>query len=113
MRSNVGRETSPEARLRRALEQHIPGEFTANFRIEEGSVRCTVDFVSVRARVCVFVDGCFWHACRQHFHPPHSNTAWWQEKAADNVRRDRTKTRALRATGWRVIRVWEHSISTE
>lgn len=70
------------------------------------------DFVFRRERVAVFVDGCFWHGCRRHCRTPRSHRSYWQRKIARNVARDRSTTRALRASGWRVVRVWEHSLKT-
>ena len=68
------------------------------------------DFVFRRARVAVFVDGCFWHGCPQHGRSPGSNAAYWLPKLARNRARDRLNTRELRRRGWRVIRLWEHSL---
>jgi len=76
------------------------------------SLKCKADFVFLRKRLCVFVDGCFWHGCLKHFHAPKINRAWWNEKINDNRRRDRRKAFALRRKGWTVIRVWEHEIKT-
>jgi DNA mismatch endonuclease (patch repair protein) len=66
------------------------------------------DIVLTRARVAVFVDGCFWHACPSHGVVPKNNRAWWAAKLARNVERDREKDDALRALGWVVVHVWEH-----
>ena len=71
-------------------------------------LRCVADIVFMRARVCVFVDGCFWHGCSTHFKLPLSHSDWWQEKIADNQARDKRQTQALEARGWLVVRVWEH-----
>lgn len=72
---------------------------------------CKADIVFRSARVCVFVDGCYWHGCSQHFRPPHTNASWWMEKIGDNRMRDRRQSRILRQYGWLVIRVWEHQIT--
>ena len=42
---------------------------------------------------------------------PASNRAFWKAKFARNAQRDREVTRALRKTGWRVLRVWECDLS--
>jgi len=62
----------------------------------------------VGAKVAVFVDGCFWHACPEHGTVPHTNTDWWKSKLAANVARDRTTDVHLKQIGWLPIRVWEH-----
>lgn len=67
----------------------------------------TPDFLFPRARVCVFVDGCFWHGCPRCFREPTSNVAYWRAKIRRNQRRDRRTVRVLRAAGFRVFRIWE------
>ncbi len=62
----------------------------------------------MRARVAVFVDGCFWHCCPVHGTSPKANADWWSAKLAANVRRDRDTDARLREEGWTVVRVWEH-----
>jgi DNA mismatch endonuclease, patch repair protein len=72
------------------------------------------DFVFVAARVALFVDGCFWHGCPVcDRRIPRSRRAFWQEKITTNRLRDRRVTRQLRAQGYRVLRVWEHSLKTD
>ena len=70
------------------------------------------DFVFTRARLVVFVDGCFWHACPKHKTFPKSNAEWWRNKLEANQTRDRRTTKLLRRMGWAVLRVWEHEIKT-
>ena len=65
------------------------------------------DFEFRRERVLLFVDGCFWHGCPRHATFPAIRSEWWAEKLARNKTHDRAVTRKLRASGWRVIRVWE------
>ncbi|SUE27774.1 DNA mismatch endonuclease vsr [Nocardia farcinica] len=60
------------------------------------------------ARVAVFVDGCFWHACPAHGSAPKANSTWWAEKLRTNVERDRDTDAKLAAAGWTVLRIWEH-----
>jgi len=68
------------------------------------------DFLFRRARVAVFVDGCFWHGCRWHCRMPSTRSAFWRAKLARNRGRDREVSHQLRAAGWRVVRFWEHSL---
>jgi len=68
------------------------------------------DFVFRRARVAVFVDGCFWHGCPRHGTKPKGNAAFWRKKLSGNRTRDALVNRALRRAGWRVIRIWEHEL---
>jgi DNA mismatch endonuclease, patch repair protein len=68
------------------------------------------DFVFQKARVVVFVDGCFWHGHPRKCRMPQANQAYWARKIARNMARDRLVTRTLRDKGWKVVRIWEDSI---
>lgn len=68
------------------------------------------DFAFRRERLAVFVDGCFWHGCHWHCRMPKSRQAYWQPKIDRNKTRDRAVRALLRRTGWRVHRIWEHSL---
>lgn len=101
-----GRDTQAEKELRCRL--HAAGlRFRLHQRVLPASRR-RVDIVFRRAKVAVFVDGCFWHSCPKHGTQPKANAAWWAAKLRANVQRDRETTRELRRAGWHVIRVWEH-----
>jgi DNA mismatch endonuclease, patch repair protein len=69
------------------------------------------DFVFRARKVAVFVDGCFWHGCPRHGRVPASRVEYWAPKLARNAQRDRAVSRALRASGWKVLRVWECSLA--
>jgi DNA mismatch endonuclease, patch repair protein len=69
------------------------------------------DFVFRTERLAVFVDGCFWHGCPRHVTWPRQNAAFWRRKIEGNRARDRRVDRALRAAGWRVLRIWEHALA--
>ena len=68
------------------------------------------DFVFSKARLVVFVDGCFWHGCRVHGTTPASNKKFWQTKLDKNKARDRVVNRTLRELGWHVLRIWQHEL---
>jgi DNA mismatch endonuclease, patch repair protein len=109
MQSNRSFDTRLEALLRSEL--HKRGlRFRKHVNVDPG-VKCRADITFRQTRVCVFVDGCYWHGCPKHFRTPRVNTAWWNEKVEDNRRRDRRKSGALRRLGWKVIRIWEHQLS--
>src|SRR6266567_118132 len=108
MVANWGGNTEPERRLRSAL--HRAGlRFFKDYR-PLSEVRCTADLVFPKQRVCVFVDGCFWHGCRLHFRCPKTNGDWWREKIESNRLRDRQQTKTLTTHRWKVIRIWEHAL---
>ncbi|MEU6399706.1 very short patch repair endonuclease [Streptomyces cinnamoneus] len=106
MLGNRSRDTSPERALRSLL--HARG---LRYRVAAKplpKMRRTADLVFGPTKVAVFVDGCFWHGCPQHFVPPKTNPDYWREKIGGNVRRDRETDARLAAEGWLVLRFWEH-----
>ncbi len=68
------------------------------------------DFAFPKQRLAIFVDGCFWHGCRWHCRMPQTNWQYWHGKISRNAARDRVTTRRLRQAGWRVLRLWQHSL---
>ncbi|WP_345799803.1 very short patch repair endonuclease [Microbacterium sp. AZCO] len=106
MRSNRGRDTSPELALRRVL--HAAGY---RYRVDYPpgpDRRRRADIVFTRLRIVVFVDGCFWHSCPVHGTVPKTNVDYWVPKLERNRLRDAETSRALETDGWAVIRIWEH-----
>jgi len=73
-----------------------------------GLRRRRADMIFSRRRVVVFINGCFWHSCPVHASFPAANRAWWSEKLAGNVARDRDTDEHMRGLGWTVLRFWEH-----
>lgn len=101
------RDTKPERTIRSLL--HAAGKrYRVDFRLQLEGARARPDIVFTRARVAVFVDGCFWHCCPQHGRQPDVNGDYWGPKLERNVARDRAADRALTSAGWKVLRVWEH-----
>lgn len=98
--------TKPELALRR--EMHRRGlRYRVQYRVP-GIPRRRVDVVFTKARLAVFVDGCFWHACPEHCVIPKANREWWEWKFASNRQRDADTDLRLHDLGWRVLRLWEH-----
>jgi DNA mismatch endonuclease (patch repair protein) len=105
MRGNRSTDTAPEVALRSEL--HRRGlRFRKNARPASGLPRA--DVLLPRARLAVFVDGCFWHRCPDHGTSPRTNSGYWRAKLDRNVDRDRRNDEALAAAGWAVMRLWEH-----
>lgn len=107
MQANRRRDTAPELALRSALHAH-GYRFRKDLRIDAVASRPRPDIVFTKARVAVFVDGCFWHSCPDHGRAPKSNTGYWGPKLRRNVDRDRANDVALAHAGWTVVRIWEH-----
>jgi len=68
------------------------------------------DFIFQKARLAIFVDGCFWHGCPKHATWPAHRAAWWRRKIEGNKTRDRVMNQTLRRAEWRVVRIWEHAL---
>ncbi|MCW4455774.1 very short patch repair endonuclease [Flavobacterium sp. MXW15] len=97
-----GKNTKPELIVRSFL--HRAG---LRFRLH-AKLPGKPDLVLPKHRTVVFVHGCFWHrheGCRFSTTPA-NNAAFWQEKFADNVRRDARVKQQLRELGWRVLVIW-------
>jgi DNA mismatch endonuclease (patch repair protein) len=71
-------------------------------------LRRSADVVFRRAKVAVFVDGCFWHGCPIHMTWPVANHDWWRDKIERTRARDADTDARLAAAGWTVVRIWEH-----
>ena len=76
-------------------------------------LRRTADLVFSKARVAVFLDGCFWHGCPDHHTLAATNSAFWAKKVADNRERDGDTDRCLIEANWAVVRVWAHEDPTD
>ena len=105
------RNTKAELRIRSEL--HRAG---LRFRIHQRPVRAVsraADVVLPTARVAVFVDGCWWHGCPEHYRPARKNASYWSLKIERNRARDLETDLLLANAGWVSVRVWDHEDSTE
>lgn len=111
MSRQASRDTAPEVAVRKLL--HASGyRYRLNERVPHMSRR-TIDIAFTRAKVAVFLDGCFWHGCPEHATRPKANAEWWRQKLDRNMARDAETTAHLVAEGWTVLRFWEHQTPVE
>jgi DNA mismatch endonuclease (patch repair protein) len=106
MQANKGRDTGPELAVRSAL--HRAGW---RFRVDVPlpfDRRRRADIVFSRVGLYVFIDGCFWHGCPDHFVTPKTRTDFWLNKVEGNRARDADTDRRLAAVGLTSLRIWEH-----
>lgn len=107
MRGNRGKDTKPELALRSQLHQR-----GLRYRVDTPpipGIRRRADVIFRKQRVAVFVDGCFWHGCPDHYRPATKrNPEFWEKKYQENKTRDTNTNETLAAAGWTVIRIWEH-----
>lgn len=107
MRANRRRDTSAELAIRRRL--HAAGlRYRVDYPADATDRRRRADIVFTKARIVVFIDGCFWHGCPEHYVEPKANIEYWRPKIAGNRARDIQSTSRLQEAGWTVIRFWEH-----
>ena len=99
------KDTKPEIVLRKALWAK-----GLRYRVNHPRLPGKPDVAILGPRVCVFLDGCFWHGCPDHYVFPRSRQEYWSQKLLRNVQRDRNQTRELEDLGWTVLRIWEHEL---
>lgn len=107
MLGNKRKDTEPEKRVRNLL--HGMG---LRYRVDYSPLggRRRADIVFTRSRIAVFIDGCFWHGCPEHYIAPKSNAGYWSSKIARNTERDAETAAELEEAGWKVFRAWEHEV---
>lgn len=106
MQSNRRRDTSPELAVRRLA--HARG---LRYRVDAKplpDLNRRADLVFTRAKIAVFIDGCYWHGCPAHGTAAKTNAAYWSAKIARNRERDADTNEQLTDAGWLVVRAWEH-----
>ncbi|MFF2011142.1 very short patch repair endonuclease [Streptomyces sp. NPDC058195] len=111
MQAIRSRDTKPERLVRQLV--HAQG---LRYRVAAKplpGLRRTADMVFRPAKVAVFIDGCYWHGCPEHYVPPRTNHGYWSEKVARNIARDRDTNQHLADAGWTVLRFWEHEPSRD
>lgn len=107
MSANKGKNTHPELVLRKSLN----ALGVRNYRLHNKKLPGRPDIAFSKAKLAVFVNGCFWHRC-PYCKPsmPRSNVDFWKTKFKKNKARDRKKKVLLEKTGWKVMVVWECQI---
>src|SRR3990167_909880 len=80
-----GKNTKPEVALRKAL-------WGLGFRYRiKSRLPGKPDIVFPALKVAIFVDGCFWHKCPEHYISPKTRVDFWEKKISGNVERDEIK----------------------
>ena len=106
MKGNKRKDTKPELILRKALRDSGHGGYRLQWKVDGRP-----DICYPGRHVAIFVNGCFWHRCPYCNMPvPNHNHAFWEDKFARNVERDRRNVSLLESQGWTVITVWECEI---
>jgi DNA mismatch endonuclease (patch repair protein) len=96
--------TTPEIAVRRAL--HSAG---FRFRLHRKDLPGTPDVVLRKHRLCLFINGCFWHrhrGCSRATFPA-TNEEFWTTKFKRTQERDKVALQELDQLGWRTLIIWE------
>ncbi len=101
-------DTKPEILLRKALWRK-----GARYRLHYRAASVRIDIAFPGSRVAVFVDGCFWHGCPEHYRKPPGDKPYWVAKLERNRSRDARNSQALQEEGWTVLRFWEHEVLSD
>ncbi len=110
MMANRGKGTKPELFLRTSLRKAGLKGYRTNVRRVPGRP----DIVFMKAKLAVFVHGCFWHRCpRCNLPLPKSHRAYWRRHFRENQNRDRRKVAAVERMGWGVMVLWECEIKED
>jgi|SRR3989344_5929931 len=96
--------TRPEKIVRSVLRR-----MHHRFKLHQRGLAGSPDIVLHEHRAVIFVHGCFWHRhanCRFAYKPK-SRQEFWENKFAQNKRRDSKDQRTLVKQKWKVLTVWE------
>jgi DNA mismatch endonuclease, patch repair protein len=104
-----GRDTGPEMLVRRLV--HRMGY---RFRLHGRGLPGRPDLVFRSSSKVIFVHGCFWHRHKDCAlaRVPKSRLEFWEPKLEGNRLRDENNVRALKASGWHVLTIWECELSS-
>src|ERR1700753_970569 len=96
--------TKPEMIVRRFL-------FGKGFRyrLHDKKLPGRPDIVLPKYKTVIFIHGCFWHGhegCK-YYVVPKTRTEWWLNKIQGNITNDANAEIALKASGWKIIKIWE------
>ena len=106
-----GKDTKPEIIVRRGLWR-----MGFRYRLNHKRLPGHPDFVLKKYRICIFVNGCFWHGHNVDISTfentdcckiPKTNREFWIEKIRRNKERDVEEQKRLAEMGWHCITVWE------
>ncbi len=100
------RNTAPEIALRRAL--YAAG--LRGWRLHR-PLPGRPDLAFGRARLCVFVDGAFWHGHPNYYSG--QSGEFWDRKIERNRQRDKRVNEELSKLGWRVLRLWDFEVERD
>lgn len=98
--------TGPEIKLQKLfISNGVEG-----FLMQPKDIPGKTDFYFPDRKTAIFLDGCFWHGCKDCFKSPKTNRKLWNAKIETNIKRDKMVDKKLFSLGITVIRVKEHDL---
>lgn len=108
-KKNKRKDTKAEVVLRKSVWR-----LGLRYRLHRDDLPGKPDLVFPTDQVAVFCDGDFWHGrnweARKKRLRRGANPKYWIPKIEANMARDREQAKALRRSGWKVVRLWETDI---
>jgi DNA mismatch endonuclease (patch repair protein) len=71
------------------------------------------DLVLLKHKTVIFIDSCFWHGCEKHGSMPQTRKKFWERKIKRNKERDKEVNKYYKKMGWKIFRIWEHSLKNK
>jgi DNA mismatch endonuclease, patch repair protein len=106
MRTETARKNRSGNALERAFQRQLKRKYGNRVMFEAG-LPGTPDALHLPTRTAIFLHGCFWHGCPQHYKAPRANARFWAQKLRANKVRDATAQQTLQAMGYSVLVIWE------
>ena len=107
MSSIKGKDTKPELIVRRALHR-----LGLRYRLHSKQLPGHPDLVLPKYNSIILINGCFWHKHNCHlFNPKRKLPPSWEEKINSNVARDKKNIDIYIKEGWKVLVIWECTVS--
>ena len=96
--------SKPELSVRRILSR-----LKVRYRLHKSELPGKPDIVIARAKIVIFVNGCFWHQhknCKKRA-VPKSNKEYWEKKLRRNIEKQKEDIKKLKKSGWKIHKIWE------
>jgi DNA mismatch endonuclease (patch repair protein) len=101
------------SKLEMQFSEKLTERGISNFSLNCQNVLGRPDIVFPDKKIAIFLDSCFWHGCPKHYKAPASRQEFWDHKIQGNKRRDKEVSQELGRQGWKVFRIWEHSVKNK
>ena len=105
----MSRIKSSNTKLEKEFRKYIWSRNLRGYRIKT-KILGKPDLYFPKQRIAVFIDGCFWHKCPDHFISPKSRNKYWDKKIENNAKRDKNVTFELNNQEIKTLRFWEHKL---